>query len=72
MKAKLRFFGKEIVPSCDYCHHSVLDGNKETHCAKNKAMTEHGKCKHFSYAPQKRKPKSPLFLPKYSEDEFKL
>ncbi len=72
MKTRLRFFGKEISPSCSYCSYFVSDSEQVMKCVKNKHISEQGKCKHFMYAPQKRSPKSPLLLPQYTEDEFKL
>ncbi len=72
MKSKLRFFGKEIAPSCNYCENAITDAITEPRCIKNKHITEQGKCSRFVYAPQKREPKSPLFLPKFTADDFKL
>ncbi len=72
MKAKLRFFGKEIAPSCSYCENAVTDTKAQLRCIKNKHISEQGKCSRFMYAPQKREPKSPLFLPKFTVDDFKL
>ncbi len=72
MKSKLRFFGKDIAPFCGYCENAVNDNSAQVHCKKGMQITPQGKCRGFVYAPQKREPKSPLFLPKYTVDDFKL
>ena len=69
---KLKFFGRDIPPSCDYCEYSYFTKDTQLGCVKKKALPTARRCVRFIYAPQKRSPRKKLVLPKFTAEDFKL
>ena len=67
-------FDKKTEPSCAYCVYGDSLGENETVCVKRGIVETSGSCRHFRYAPMKRKPPRPVKLRDgdYSESDFSL
>ncbi len=66
-------FGKKIEPSCAYCEWGSPDEEEDmVFCRRNGIVSAHGSCRHFQYAPLRRKPSQVQVLPKYDPEDFSL
>lgn len=70
---KIRLFGSQIEPACQYCEYSFRHGaHKAFSCRIRGAVTPFSHCRKFKYAPLKRIPRHSAPLPQYSKEEFEL
>ncbi|MEG0833434.1 MAG: hypothetical protein RR058_01815 [Oscillospiraceae bacterium] len=68
-----KLFGKNIVPSCEYCIHGKdsLD-YKMILCKKHGVVSPYFRCGFFKYSPIRRKPKRPQGMTKHDPQDFAL
>lgn len=71
---KLKFFGQNIEPACEYCEYGRLSGNRTTVlCEKKGVVALDFHCRKFRYDPLKRIPHAPKLQENtYSEKDFQL
>ena len=66
-----KFYGKNIIPACQYCLHcsSSSDGLE---CDKRKSAVLNGSCKSFVYEPTMREPKKAALLGSFKPEDFQI
>lgn len=66
-----KFYGKNIVPACQYCLHcgSSEEGLK---CEKGNGAAPNSSCKFFVYEPTMREPKQPPSLGSFKPEDFQI
>lgn len=70
---KVKIYGQNIQPACEYCEIGRLSPNKENVlCPLKGVVLTTFSCRKFKYDPLKRKPKAKLILQDYSEEDFSL
>ena len=71
--AKLKFFGSQIEPACEYCQNGypTKDGQMIL-CEKHGAVAPYFSCRHFCYSPLLRKPRPTPKPPEFDPSDFKL
>ena len=66
-------FGKKIKPSCAYCEWGAPEEEENmVFCRKNGIVPLSYSCRHFRYAPLRRKPRPAPQLPQFTLEDFKL
>ncbi len=69
----MALFGKKIEPSCSYCEWGSPDEEEEmVFCRRNGIVSPLYSCRHFQYAPLRRKPGQVQTLPKFDPEDFSL
>lgn len=69
----MALFGKKIEPSCAYCEWGAPEEEEDlVFCRKMGVVSITYSCRHFQYAPLRRKPKPMPPLPKYSPEDFEI
>ena len=65
--------GKKIKPSCAYCEWGAPEEEENmVFCRKNGIVPLSYSCRHFRYAPLRRKPRPAPQLPQFTPEDFKL
>ncbi|MDR1565420.1 MAG: hypothetical protein LBS74_10735 [Oscillospiraceae bacterium] len=67
---KIKAFGKNVDPSCQYCEFNS-SSDESVLCQKNRAA-KNGKCSKYKYNPLKRKPNVVPVLPSFKKTDFEL
>lgn len=67
-------FRKQIEPYCIYCKHGSAVNDETVACIKLGMVSASYSCRHFTYAPLKRKPPRPAQLDtgQLEEKDFQL
>lgn len=71
MKLKIKPFGNNIAPACEYCALVTLTKNQYI-CSKKGNVDKSNKCFRYKYDPLKRVPKVQPKIPEYKSDDFKI
>ncbi len=69
-KKETALFGSTIIPSCEYCQHSV-NAQGTVRCRIGQ-IPESGSCKRYAYDPLRRAPKSRPKLGDFTAEDFEL
>lgn len=70
----LKYYGKNIHPSCQYCLYGVEspEGTGEIGCEKGRNPGENNPCVSFRYEPTLREPRQQPLLAEFSPEDFKI
>lgn len=72
-KKKVKLFGNNIAPACEYCEFGSKRSDKAMIlCDKKGIVSPYYSCNKYSYNPVKRNPKRRPDLPDFSKEDFTL
>ena len=66
-----KYYGKNINPSCDYCLHCSIEGEKKI-CEKEQDTASGSSCRMFRYEPTMREPKTLPLLTGFKPEDFRI